>query len=672
MGSFIQVPAPCLFNARTAVGCFIMQGDVLGGCSYRFFPFERLREGQRQFLNDAHVAVRDGKHLLAYAPTGLGKTAVALSTALEAASSQNRLVLFLTSRQSQHRIAVETLRRIKTKFPNLLAVDVISKRAMCLQSRAPRSSSAFQEFCNYMVRSRRCRFYNQGCESVAPALGGKVLHAQELRSTCASFDICPHATAMEAGKRSNVIVCDYNYVFSSLQDRILARLERPLSEIILIVDEAHNLPDRIRGQVNSDLTPSRLNRVAKEVREMSEELSAALMVLSSAFDEIVPPTETGRKVGANELEDWVSKTLGSRFSGLKSLSSLKAALLEAGRKLTDQGRDSTAFDLVRFIETWSGGEQEVTRLAVADSEPRLFLRLLDPALLSRDIFGQVHSSILMSGTLHPPEMYADLLGIDKDRHMIGVYASPFPRENRPVYLNSGLTTLYEKRSERLYQSIAAELTSALRAIPGNVAVFFPSYELLGQVLERLKMMPIKKRLLVERSDWDKARRDQALERLRDLKPKGGVALLGVLGGSFSEGVDFRDNLLSGVVIVGLPVAPPSLQLESLKEFYESRYGPQKARNYAYLFPAINKILQAAGRCIRSERDRAVVLILESRLAEKRFAEHLPPDFRCLQAKNISSEVRRFFYTGQNLSGDVGETGSRGAPEAPALARSGSG
>ena len=198
----------------------------------------------------------------------------------------------------------------------------------------------------------------------------------------------------------------------------------------------------------------------------------------------------------------------------------------------------------------------------------------------------------------------------------------------------------------MYARIAAEVTAVAEPVPGNVAAFFPSYEILGAVLEQLRTTVTRKQLLVERQEWGAAERGKVLESLRALRARGGGLLLGVQGGSLSEGVDYAGNLLSAVVIVGLPFSPPTLEVEALKAYYTRKFGRDRGDEYAYVYPAINKILQGAGRCIRSERDRAVIVLLESRLLDPRTARCFPPDFPLRPVSDVGAEVRTFFYGGR--------------------------
>ena len=605
------------------------------------WPFDRVRPGQAEFLADARAAVADGAHLLAHAPTGIGKTAVALAATLDVALANNKVVLFLTSRQSQHRIAVETLKRMEAKGARLASVDVIAKQAMCLQDGAPAFGRAFHEFCELKVRTRSCTFYNRDDAVVVQAVLQRPLHVQELVRASAACRVCPHKVAMDAAVRAHVVVCDYNYVFSDILDWTLERLGRPLEDLILVVDEAHNLPDRIRAHLGGDLSLHDLVRASREARDLDPEAAHQLAGVARSLERYLSAIRSERVARKEEFVEAVEAGLRQGLRDHLSYTDLVELVEHAAEEGVRRGRYTILPDVVDFLRKWRDVDEGILRLLVPGDEGKFAFRLMDPSVLSAPVFRRVHASVLMSGTLHPAEMYADLLGIPEPRRRLRAYGSPFPKENRLLLVHPTATTQYTRRGDEMYDLLAREILAIASTVPGNVAAFFPSYELLEAAHERVRRARLAKPLLVERSSWDKAKRDGALEALRLARAKDGALLLGVQGGSLSEGVDYEDNLLSAVVVVGLPLSPPNVEVESLKDYYGKKFGPSKAYDYAYVFPAVNKVLQAAGRPIRSERDRAAILLLEARFLSPRYARLLPPDFAPRPVAQPSRDIQRF-------------------------------
>src|SRR5467141_3780853 len=575
------------------------------------WPFDRVRDGQSDFLTDARRTVTEGKHLLAHAPTGIGKTAVALVAALDYALTADKLVLFLTSRQSHHRIAIETVRKIETKGPRIPTIDLIAKHSMCLQEGAPSHGRAFQEFCDFKVKSRTCGFFTRDNSAVVAAVLQRTLHVQELVRASGACGVCPHRVAMDAAAKSRLVVCDYNYVFSEIRERFLPRLGRSLEDLILIVDEAHNLPDRIRAHLAGDLAVMDLLKAAKEARSIDGEVAHELIGVAKSMERFLTALRSERIARKDEFLDVVEAGLQRKGGETRGYTAFVEGLAFAGEDGVRLGVPTHLPEVAEFFVRWRDQDEGILRLVVPGADGKFAFRLLDPRVLSRSVFGGVHAGILMSGTLFPAEMYADLLGISARRRVLRTYASPFPRENRLLLVSPNLTTLFVRRDKEMHDAIAREIGGIASAVPGNVAAFFPSYELLGEAHRRLRAARVPKQLL------------------------------GVQGGSLSEGVDYQDNLLAAVIVVGLPLSPPSVEGEALRDYYARKFGFAKGHDYAIVYPAVNRLLQAAGRAIRSERDRAAIILLEGRILEPRYARCLPPDFAPARSDEAASEASRF-------------------------------
>ena len=590
------------------------------------WPFDRVRPGQSEFLADARRAIAEGKHLLAHAPTGIGKTAVALVASLGAALETGKIVLFLTARQSQHRIAIETLRRLEAKGARIPAVDVISKQDMCLQPNRPEYGRAFHEFCELKVRTRACTFFNRDDGVVVNAVLQRALHVQEVIQASSACHVCPHKVAMDAAERAAVIVCDYNYLFSDILAWTLQRLGKGLEDLVLIVDEAHNLPDRIRAHLGGDLSLTDVLRAVRESRSLEPEASHQLLGVAKSLEKFLLGLGAERVAKKEEFVGVVEAGLRHGPGRRANYTDLVEMVSHAAEEGVRRGLSTSLPQVEEFLRRWRDQDEGILRLVVPGGEGKFAFRLMDPSVLSKPVFDRVAASVLMSGTLYPAEMYADLLGIGPERRWIRAYPSPFPRENRLLLVHPTATTLYAKRSGEMHDLIASEVVAVASSTPGNVAAFFPSYELLKEAEDRIRPARLPKSLLVEHPTWTKAKRDGALDALRLARGQGGAVLLGVQGGSLSEGVDYEGNLLEAVVVVGLPLSPPNIEVESLKDYYIRKFGPSKGYDYAYVFPAVNKVLQAAGRPIRSERDRAAIVLLEGRLLTPRYRRCFPPEF----------------------------------------------
>jgi DNA excision repair protein ERCC-2 len=237
---------------------------------------------------------------------------------------------------------------------------------------------------------------------------------------------------------------------------------------------------------------------------------------------------------------------------------------------------------------------------------------LDPSIITQEIFEEAHSAVIMSGKLRPTAMYRDLLGITNcvDRE----YPSPFPPENKLSIIIPETTTKYSLRGEQMFRHIGQLCGEINAAIPGNVAFFFPSYQLLDAIYPHF--VNGNKKIFREKQTFTKEEKEQFITEFKETTSHTGGVLLAVVGANFAEGIDFPGDLLNGVVIVGLPLSRPDIKTRATIDYYEQKFG--KGWDYGYIFPAMNKCFQSAGRCIRSETDRGVILYLEERFAWPRY------------------------------------------------------
>ena len=608
------------------------------------FPYDEIRDGQKRFTRDVTLAVQAGRHLVAQAPTGIGKTAAALAPALQVALEGKKTVLFLTSRQSQHRIAVETLRLVaERRGARFGLVDLVAKRDMCLRPEAADlHPGRFPDFCARETRTKSCQYLGDVDAHTLRQVHEGVLHVEELMAVSKKAHLCPHLVALAAAKDAQVIVADYNHLFSDLREQSLERLGLQLGNTIVIVDEAHNLPERVRQAHSHRITPFLLDKVDDEARSQKDRaVGPDLVALRAALQRLAEDAQRdgtakaslgadGRQVARLRVDDLHRAFEQERNRGLFSTHRTLADAVEALTKLATQVRKDAgdavhSEELAEALEDWGRFRDGALRyLDWEAGSVALHVRLLDPALPARSVFDRVHSAILMSGTLRPPEMVRDVLGLAPERTLVRTYPSPFPPQNRLVVVAQGYSTRFGERGADLWGRIAITLARTAAAAKGNLAVFAPSYAILRDVRAAFDLQRSPKEAIVEEPGMLKGERDRVLDTLQGARKRGGAILWGVLGGSFAEGVDFRDNLLSVVAVVGLPLAPPDLEVEAAIAHFERRC-PGLGRAYGYTYPAMSKVLQAMGRGIRGPTDKGVVLLLDERFLGPPYRGLLPED-----------------------------------------------
>ena len=315
----------------------------------------------------------------------------------------------------------------------------------------------------------------------------------------------------------------------------------------------------------------------------------------------------------------------------------------AADEIRKKQRKSYLGGIATFLDSWLGENNGYLRYITEQQSkygPILTLRYscLDPSLATKDVFSQVNSGVVMSGTLKPTLMYSDLLGIE--RKMEKEYISPFPSENKLSMVVPQTSTKYNLRGEAMYRKISEVCQKISSLIPGNVALFFPSYYLRDQIGEYFNFdgLKLEKKIFWEKRDMSKEEKEDFLNEFKCAKEVGGV-LLGVTGANFAEGVDFPGDLLNGVVVIGLPLARPDLKTQEIIKYYDQKFN--KGWDYGYLYPAMSKCIQSAGRCIRSENDRGVVVYLDERFSWQNYFSCLPRE-GLIVTKDYQKRIKDFF------------------------------
>ncbi len=581
------------------------------------FPHETIRQGQDELMQDIGKAFAERKILLANAPTGLGKTAAALSVAVEHAVKHNKRVFFLTNRHTQHQIAINTLKLMKEKGTDVSCADVIGKRWMCSQEVSMVYGNDFNEFCKAIVERGECEFYNRTRKQNWLTVEGKrlldklkrqgPLHTEELVIESREQRMCSYEVALALAKKAKVIVGDYNYLFNPyVRLTMLSRLDLRLEDIILIVDEGHNLPKRVVDMVSSNLTTGMVQNARLEARKFHYQgISIWLEKLMEVLQQMAVFSD-------NMQEKLLEKEeLMERIRQFVEYQVLCDELEMAAEEIRERQKKSYLGGIAAFLDAWRGNDQGFARILSRKQGRRgpvitVSYICLDPSSITKDIFAGIHAGVVMSGTLTPTEMHRDVLGIE--RGIEKEYLSPFPLERKLSLIVPLTTTKYSLRNESMYHKIAETCSRLAELIPGNVAFFFPSYSVRDSVGTFLSA---NKKLFWEKSEMSKEEKEDFLNRFRAENSRGGI-LLGVSGANFAEGIDLPGDLLNGVVVVGLPLATPDLKTKEGIRYYDHKFG--NGWNYGYVFPAISKCLQGAGRCIRSEKDKGAVIFLDERFA----------------------------------------------------------
>ncbi|RHW21155.1 ATP-dependent DNA helicase [Pseudomonas jilinensis] len=567
------------------------------------FPYPSFRHGQRQLAEAVYRAARDGEQLLAQATTGIGKTLGTLFPQLKAFPAQqlDRL-FFLCAKTPGRHLALEALQALHQHNPglNLRVLEHVARDKAC-------------EYPERACHGDSCPlakgFYDRLPAARLAALQAGWLDQVQVRAIAREHQICPYYLSQELCRWSDVVVCDYNYYFD------LGALLYSLTlindwRVTLLVDEAHNLIDRARGMYSAELDQARFNslrrsaparlkgpldRVARHWNQLHQDQQADYQIYPQVADLFVASLNKAVSALTDHLTD---QPTGNDTALLQFY--LDAMLF---CRLAEAYGPHSLFDITRYQDR----QQALSTLC---------LRNVIPAPFLAERFRLAHSSTLFSATLSPAPYYRDLLGLNQDCQALEV-ESPFRPEQLDVRITSKLSTRYPDRTDSL-GPISALIAQQFHQRPGNYLAFFSSYDYLQQALAHLRRHYPQIPLWEQSRQMNESQRQSFLERFTSESQGVGFA---VLGGAFGEGIDLPGPRLIGAFIatLGLPQVNPVN--EEIRQRMEDQFG--NGYDYAYLYPGLQKVVQAAGRVIRTTEDQGVVWLLDQRFAERRIRRWLP-------------------------------------------------
>ena len=612
------------------------------------FPHDKVRPIQDELIRKINQTVTGQQNLIVHAPTGLGKTAAALAPSINEALKKDLTVFFLTSRHTQHKLAMETVNLIKEKYKQAFTVvDIIGKKWLCLQLGVnklyPRE---FAEYCKKIKEDDLCEFYTKTRDKGEASKTAREVVSQLKRDNKTDTEsiieksieqgVCPYEVALLIARDARIIIGDYYYLFNPyIRETFLNRTGKELGKIIIIIDEGHNLPARVKDLASHRISTNTVRRALDETKKHDkEEIREILEILEKKLWELTDEVEDEVYVSKDQLIGEIKEM--TDYDELISDMSFLADLIREEQKHSALGT------VASFLEAWQGEDKGFTRILAKSRDLRgeeiitIQYRCLDPGIITKDVIRSAHSTILMSGTLNPTSMYKEVLGFDTAEEES--YKSPFPEKNKLNIIIPRTSTKYETRSEQQYREIAEILVRATNKIPGNTAVFFPSYLLRDDVNKHFSKLS-QKPVFIEKQKLTKKEKLEFLEAFKGYKNVGAV-LLGVISGNFGEGIDLPGDFLKSVIIVGLPLQRPDLETQALIKYYDEKF--KKGWDYGYLFPAFNRALQSAGRCIRSETDKGVIIFLDERYTWKNYNRCFPPSWDIKATLLYEKMIKDFF------------------------------
>ena len=582
------------------------------------FPFP-YREGQYKLVGDVYRTIHRKKILFIQAPTGTGKTISTLFPAIRAVGENlGDKIFYLTAKTITRTVAKDTCDLLKAKGYRGKVIVLTAKEKMC---------PCEEMDCNPSNCLRAKGHYDRVNDAVYDLITTEEDFTRErMLAQAEKYQVCPFEMSLDASLYADIIICDYNYVFDP--NVYLKRFfsEEEKGDYIFLVDEAHNLVERGREMYSAVLVKEEILTVKKLVRGKDRKLEAALEKCNRQMLEWKRECETYT----------IYESIGAFAFSLMRLMSLLDIFLQSRGEMPER-KEVTEFylNLRHFMNMFERVDENYVLYSDFDETDRFCLHLycVNPSVNLQECLERGKSTIFFSATLLPVNYYKNLLSSKKDNY--AVYAdSAFREEQRLLFIGRDVSSLYTRRTLGEFQRIALYIQQVLRAKKGNYLIFFPSYRFMEDVYEQfLAVNEQEADCMMQSGNMNEADREEFIQEFSNPRGKS-LAAFCVLGGIFSEGIDLKEDLLIGVLIVGTGLPQICNQREILKEYYQEENG--QGFDYAYQYPGMNKVLQAAGRVIRTASDRGIIGLLDDRFLRSDYRQLFPREWSQYEVHTLDS------------------------------------
>lgn len=579
-------------------------------CQNLTFPFNSLRKGQQEMMDFISNAADKKKTVYIEAPTGIGKTISTLYPLIEKFKNNNcDSIYYLTSKNSIKNVAMDTIRKICHDTIRIKAIAFSRLDQFCFNSKIGHCNP---DECPFAIK-----YYDKLLNCIFEVLAKEDIYDKQfLLEYAMEKKICPYQFQKDLSRYCDILILDYAYVYDMADPLELELRKSKLGKAYLLVDECHNLSDRVRSMYSCSLNIETLEQNLPHfnhiyTRTLANSLMTIISLLKKFELNLLDKDEKDKLI--KELKE-IPEELDDAINYF--LEHFKEALRKAPHLLDEVMRD-TFYALNGFSLLYSELKNNEFKydLYVSFSEKyhplSLNILCIDPTYIIVKKNNIFTSCALFSATLSPKDYYVELLGGSiKDKDSILILPSPFDKEHLKIYYSTTYSVLYKHRMSTIKDIFNLSL-KAIRAKEGHYFIFCPSFEYLDKMEELFQKEAKDIQLIVQKRIMDEDERNDFIDAFKTDSSETKVGLL-VIGGIFSEGIDLIGDYLIGAIIISVGLPSISYEKDKIKQYYEKDAPSKKGFNYAYCYPGMNRVLQAAGRVIRTEEDRGFVLFIDSR------------------------------------------------------------
>lgn len=576
------------------------------------FPFS-YRPGQKKLAAMVYRSINDGRNIFLQAPTGVGKTISTLYPALKGlGEGKAERVFYLTAKTITRTVAEQTLLLLQKQGLSMKAVTITAKERIC--------DNEVME-CNPAACAKaRGHFDRINGALYALLTEREIIRREDILEYSEKYQVCPYELSFEAAGWADCITCDYNYVFDPHVNRKSLFGEK--SGSVLLIDEAHNLLDRAREMYSAVLKKEDFVRMKKLFRDKNKSI---VRKLQNCNRELLRMSKNVEEIAENidSLYYPLFWLLGTMEDYLKDHPEMENR--EEAVEFYFQARH-----FFMILDTMEDGYEIYGEGGGTHLKVHLFC--VDPSSRLAEYLEKCRAGIFFSATLLPIRYYRQLLGGSGSMDAFSV-SSPFEKERRLLAVASDVTSRYSRRGTEQYQKMVRYLEETISVKPGNYMIFFPSYEMLSQVLALAEesTLSLAADFLVQSTSMSEMEREEFLDAFREENSKSLIGFC-VLGSIFSEGIDLTGRRLIGVMIVGTGIPQICEERERIRAYFDRK--GKKGYDYAYRYPGMNKVLQAAGRVIRTAEDTGTILLMDDRFLLRENQMLLPEEWDSYYEVNL--------------------------------------
>ena len=594
------------------------------------FPYE-YRAGQREVAVSVYKAINRTVPLYIQAPTGVGKTMSTVFPAVKAMGEDKaEKIFYLTAKTIAGTVAHEAFRTLRRTGLHFKTIALTAKEKMCVMDEAN---------CNPVYCDRAKGHYDRINDAVFDIISNESDITREvIQEYATKHNVCPFEMSLDISNWVDGIICDYNYAFDPK-----ASLKRYFSEggngrYIFLVDEAHNLVDRAREMYSAELCKEKVLEVKRIMTTRDKSIANALERINKVM--------LGYKRQCDDKTYLLLPSTAELELQLMRFNSLMEKYLEKHKEF--ENRDIVLefyFETLNYMSTVDRLDEcyEIYCRIDENGDFKTCLMCINPSGNLKECMAKAVSTIFFSATLLPIGYYKDLLSGNKDDYAMYI-DSPFDIANRLMLIGSDVTSKYTRRNINEYEKIAEYVYAIVSAKRGNYMVFFPSYSLLKAVYEVVVTQTRYEELdvICQQNTMSESEREEFLMQFEETGERTMVAFC-VMGGIFSEGIDLTNDRLIGTIIVGTGLPQVCVEREIIMNYFKDK--GLDGFDYAYRFPGMNKVQQAAGRVIRTHTDTGVIALLDERFKTRDYSNLFPrewSDIEAVRLDSISQKVTDFW------------------------------